>query len=50
VRLIYAALADAEGATIGAEELSDEGIRLTARSIAARADEIEALAAGERPT
>lgn len=45
LRLIYAALADAEGATIGAWDVGRELRRATAETIAARADEIAAILA-----
>ena len=45
LRLIYGALADAEGATIGAWDVGRELRRATAETIAARADEIAAILA-----
>ena len=45
LRLIYAALAEAEGATIGAWELGDELRRERAEAIAARTDEIVGILA-----
>jgi uncharacterized damage-inducible protein DinB len=45
LRLIYGALADAEGATIGAWDAGQELRRATAETIAARTDEIAAILA-----
>jgi hypothetical protein len=45
LRLIYAALAEVEGATIGAWELGTELRQETARAIAARGEEIGGLLA-----
>jgi uncharacterized damage-inducible protein DinB len=45
LRLIYGALADAEGATIGAWDIGRELRRATAETIAARTDEIAAILA-----
>jgi hypothetical protein len=43
LRLIYAALADAEGAAIGAPNVAAQRRRATAEAIAERAEEITGL-------